>query len=130
MQIKADGAFKHGVNALLLQIELWISSFPWTSSWVVFPCAYILIYAVYMWIWHAADDSWVYDSLDYEESSAPAMYLGVSVLVLFAFAICWLGAWVREKSAAKCFTPSAVERALGANKPEQHTEVQMGALPQ
>lgn len=130
MQIKLDSAFKHGINALLLQIELWISSFPLTSTWVVFPLAYTLTYAIYMWIWNAAEDSWVYNRLNYEKSLAPAAYLAVSVLVLFTFGICWLGAWIREKAAAKfLLAKSSVEHVPNTDKAEQPADVEMGGIP-
>lgn len=128
MQTEADGVFKHAVNAALLQIELWISSFPWTVPWVVFPTAYILVYAIYLWIWHAAEDSWIYDTLDYEKASAPAMYFAVSLLVLIAFSICWLGAWTREKAAKRILpAPSAVDHAVDKTD-DPGPEVELGAL--
>eukprot|EP00892_Ulva_mutabilis_P003454 jgi/Ulvmu1/1480/UM011_0210.1 len=128
--IEADGVFKHAVNAVLLQIELWISSFPWTVPWVIFPTTYILVYAIYMWIWHTAEESWVYDALDYGKTSAPAMYFGVSILVLFAFLICWLGAWVRERQAKKKFLPAVASGQAMEKKAALDHEVELGSLPQ
>lgn len=130
LQIEADSVFKHAVNAVLLQIELWISSFPWTVPWVVFPTAYILIYAIYMWIWYAADDSWVYDSLDFGKSSAPIMYFAVSMLVLFAFSICWLGAWSREKIAKRRGPAASVMADVLRKQARADHQVELGTVPQ
>eukprot|EP00892_Ulva_mutabilis_P003455 jgi/Ulvmu1/1481/UM011_0211.1 len=99
--IYADSILKHGINALVLQVELAISSLPITTTWLFFPTAYTLAYAIFMWIWHAIDDSWVYPKLSYHKDLSPVLYLIVSLLVLVPFAVSFFVAWLREKIAAR-----------------------------
>lgn len=129
MQIYADSILKHGVNALVLQGELALSSLPVTTTWLLFPIAYTLTYAIFMWVWHAIEDEWVYPELSYHRDLSPALYLIVSLLVLVPFGASYLVAWLREGAAAQRADARAREGGTRTVAPSAAAKADLEAGP-
>lgn len=78
---------KHGGTALLLMIEVLISRVPFTTTWVLWPVLYTVAYAIFMWIYWAVADDWVYDVLDWRKPTSLVYYAILPFLQVVAFFI-------------------------------------------
>ena len=85
VQVQFEDALKHGTTAAWLVIEMLISRVPVVSNMILVASIYALCYAVFLWIYWAAADKWVYDVLDWREGKSIGYYIAVCALVIAAF---------------------------------------------
>jgi hypothetical protein len=84
-QILLENGWKHGGTITMLIIELWLANTPLTSVWIVFPTMYSCFYLLFMWIYYAFSNHWVYDVLDFLDAGNLVYYIALPFLVLAAF---------------------------------------------
>jgi hypothetical protein len=99
--IYIDNVMRHGGSLILLLVELLITRIPVFSfafhSVIIYPS----VYCVFMWLYYAGSNNWVYSSLDFGMVLSPAYYLALLVLLLISFGVSYGFAVAREKLYAK-----------------------------
>jgi hypothetical protein len=87
MQVDFLNVLKHGLTAVLLNVEIIISRVPFTTTWVLAPLLYTLVYSFFMFIYWASAHEWVYDVLDWRQPINLAYYAIVPIFQVVAFFI-------------------------------------------
>jgi hypothetical protein len=81
-RVHFEAVLKHGGTAAVLLLELLISKLPVTSTWVVFPSTYVLIYTFFMLAFHAVEQEWVYSRTDFRRCRDLPGYVVVPLVVV------------------------------------------------
>jgi hypothetical protein len=84
-QIDFEDVLKHGITAILMIVEMLIGRVPIVSTFILPAVIYAVCYAIFLWIYWAAADKWVYTVLDWRKPGHLAYYLAVIVLVVVSF---------------------------------------------
>jgi hypothetical protein len=85
LQIDFEDVLKHGITAFLMIVEMLIGRVPIVSTFILPAVIYAICYAIFLWIYWAAADEWVYRVLDWRKPGHLAYYLAVVVLVVVCF---------------------------------------------
>lgn len=102
---EADNIFRHGINVVILLVELVLSRIPIVSYHLQVPFAFATVYAVFMWIYRGASGDWVYEAMDWSKTSSIFYYIVLPILIVLAFYLLYLVAYLREKFGKKSRTP-------------------------
>ena len=92
-----DNLIRHGGACLLLIIELFISRVPIFSYTFHSIALYTSVYAIFLWTYGYKTGNWVYAPLNFYRPLSPLYYMGLVVLFLTSFAICFGLAVLRER---------------------------------
>eukprot|EP00884_Botryococcus_braunii_P018344 jgi/Botrbrau1/5193/Bobra.0172s0061.1 len=94
--IHADDIMKHSVINVVIFFDLFMSRTPLVSYHFEITVAYGSLYAIFMWIYHAASGHWVYQALDLSHPLAPVLYFMLPVLLFASFLVWWAVLSFRE----------------------------------
>ena len=87
----------HGTQIFFLSLDLLFSRTPMISYQFLAVLLYASIYCVFLWIYWGFSGEWVYEGLDWRNSTSMAFYF-VLPLALALFFFFWMAvAWLREK---------------------------------
>jgi len=95
--IEIDNLLKHGVNNVVLLLEVFLCRTPFISYHFQAVLLYGTVYTVFMWIYHGASSKWVYWVLDWSKPTATVLYLLNPFFLVTAFLFWYLVACLREK---------------------------------
>eukprot|EP00195_Chlamydomonas_chlamydogama_P017447 CAMPEP_0202913578 /NCGR_PEP_ID=MMETSP1392-20130828/60858_1 /ASSEMBLY_ACC=CAM_ASM_000868 /TAXON_ID=225041 /ORGANISM="Chlamydomonas chlamydogama, Strain SAG 11-48b" /LENGTH=256 /DNA_ID=CAMNT_0049604883 /DNA_START=384 /DNA_END=1154 /DNA_ORIENTATION=+ len=101
-QVNVDNVFRHGVNVGLMLIDFFTSRLPVYTYQLHGIIHYTTCYAVFMWIYFAAADDWVYSALGWDKSSAPAYWVALVVLLFISWGVMLGLAKLRDLLQAAC----------------------------
>eukprot|EP01024_Parvocaulis_polyphysoides_P023915 TRINITY_DN2201_c0_g1_i1.p1 TRINITY_DN2201_c0_g1~~TRINITY_DN2201_c0_g1_i1.p1 ORF type:complete len:334 (-),score=23.24 TRINITY_DN2201_c0_g1_i1:501-1502(-) len=105
-----DGSFQfndfmyHGLNTIILLVDLVIVRRPMISSHIIFAFCYSYLYLVFMWVFAAFTGDWIYGVLDWSDASGVIMEMMLPILVMITYILTYWIAWVREK----CCYPTSI----------------------
>ena len=94
----------HGINALLMVIDILVCKQPFHLAHIFMPAIYALAYLIFNIIWQAATSEVVYMVLDWGQSAGLASSIAAGV-VLIAVPLCYILGWcVTRARACSCCT--------------------------
>jgi len=96
---------KHGVSALLLLVEVFVSRVPLVSYHVQVPVLYGTVYLIFMWLYETGTQKWIYKALNWESAISIAFYIALPLLLILSYIIMFMVAGFRELiRTGKCIT--------------------------
>eukprot|EP00210_Caulerpa_lentillifera_P009454 g9014.t1 len=121
--VKLDDAMRHGINVLLLLIDLLMSRIPIISYHFQVSLLYGSLYVAFMWIYMAVSGHWIYSTLDWEKNTAVIYYVTIPFLLILSLFITYGVACFREAVIVRTCKTKGYSRAV-----DNEYEIELGKM--
>jgi len=111
----------HGVNILLITIEMMLNVMPFFPKHVVFSAGYIIVYEIFSIIWWGATDHWVYDAQN-PDKAALGLFMAITfypVFILVYIGLFFAGYGIEIAMTKCCKTKGKYRKAYKDDGPHE-----------